>query len=464
VKKVNIRGGAPTAICDAMSFIGASWNEDDTIIYGTEDQGIMQVSDDGGIPETLIESEDGAVLVNPQILPGGKSVLYQRWQNVINMILVHSLESGETNELFAGQNPRYLSSGHLVYILDGNLLAIPFDPDTLEVGGQRLIVDNVGPYSISDEGTLVFIPVISGTTASGSTLVWMDREGNEEPLALSPADYNDVSISPNGTQLALEIDSDGNSDIWIWDLDRKFRRQFTLDDSNEGNPVWTPDSKRIIFGSDRTERGIIFWKAADGTGEIEQLTEMTDEDIWPESISNDGNTLIIGNYKPTNMTNIGMLSMEDDDHKPELLLQEEYFELYPEISPDGRWLAYTSNEFDLLDVFVHSFPDVGKGKWRITTDGGRWPLWSQDSRELFYRGPEGLMSVSVEAGSAFQYDTPKLLFKSQYELCDIHPVDKRFLMRKPVGMTEDESAGGFPRKIYIFLNWFEELKERVPTD
>ena len=465
LKKVAISGGTPVPLCDAQNVLYPTWNTDNTIIYGTFSHGIMLISTDGGIPETLIKAENAALFA-PQILPDGKSVLYSKLQNNVMMISVHSLESGETKEFFKGEMPRYLPTGHLVYVLDNNLFAVPFDPNTNEVTGDKVpIVDGVGPYSISDEGTLVFIPGTSGAGAPETILVWMDRNGKEDPLGTSPAIYDYPSISPDGTKVALTITSDEREDIWIWDIDRKQRRQLTLDESNEFFPVWTHDSKRIIFGSDRTERDSIFWKAADGTGEIEQLASIPDVSVVPFSISSDGNTLIIGSFEPTRLNNIGMMSMEGDDHTPKLLLQEEYRERSPKISLDGQWLAYQSDELGQDEIFVCSFPDVDKGKWRVSTDGGQWPVWSPDSRELFYRGPGGVWSVPVvEAESAFVWDTPKLLFASRYELWDIHPDNKRFLMLKPFIATEGESTDEAPRKINIFLNFDEVLKDRVQPD
>ena len=465
LKKVSISRGTPVSLCDDVPFLlGASWNEDDTIIYGAYGQGIMRVSKNGGTPKTLIESE-GALLIGPQILPDGKSVLYTRGQFNVNvaMISMHSLESGETKELFPGINPRYLPTGHLVYELDNNLLAVPFDPNAgEETGDTVLIEEGVGPYSISNEGTLVFIPWTTGTARPESILVWKDREGKEEPLALPPDIYNNVSISPDGTRLALEIGS-ADEDIWIWDLDLETISQLTFDESRNVRPIWTPDSNRIIFCSDREGTPSIFRKPADGAGVAESLAEMPDEFIAPFSITSDGKTLFFLNQNMTGY-NIGMLSMEGDDDTPKLLLQEEYEERNPMISPDGRWLAYESDEDGQYDIYVRSFPEVDKGQWRISTNGGDNPFWSPDGRELFFENPEGIMSVPVETETAFKRGNPELLFSAPYyDLLDIHPENKRFLMEKPVAMTEEESSGGFPRKINIILNWFEELKQKVPV-
>jgi serine/threonine protein kinase/Tol biopolymer transport system component len=465
LKNVSIGGGAAVSICEAQSAFNPRWNEDDTIIYGTIGQGIKRVSKDGGSPETLVEPE-GFALFSPQILPDGKSLLYCRLQNNVGMILIHSLESGETRELFEGQDPRFLQTGHLVYRLESNLLAVPFDPDTLEVGGQRSIVEGVGPFSISDEGTMVFIPWTGGPFGGESILVWMDREGHEEPLALPPGIYEVVSLSPDGTRLALEIDLDGTYDIHIWDIAQENLRRLTFN-SSSSDPVWSPDSNQIIFCSFREGTPSIFRKAADGTGGEEQLASIPDENIWPYSITSDGNTLFFVNRKTDVDLNIGMLSMDGDEHTPKLLLQEEYTECDPQISPDGRWLAFTSREFGSREIIVRPFPDINEGMWQVSTNGGRWPVWSPDGSELFYMGPEGTMSVSVEAGSAFQWSNPELLIPAPSGLWDIHPdkrLDKRFLVQKSVGMTEEGSEGGFPRKIKVIVNLLEELKEKAPVN
>jgi serine/threonine-protein kinase len=246
----------------------------------------------------------------------------------------------------------------------------------------------------------------------------------------------------------------------------------TRDEANDFLPVWTPDSKRIIFGSERDGNTSIYWKAADGTGKVEQIASIPDGWIWPTSLSRDGNTLFFGQVGDVEagLYNLGMLSMEGD-RTPKLLLQEEYSELQPMISTDGRWLAYGSNESgaDQIEVYVRPFPEVESGgKWQVSTSGGSNPLWSPDGRTLFYVGPDGAMAVPVETDPSFILGTPKNLFSGPYLDWDISPDGKRFLMVKPLATTgessTEESTQAGPRKINIVLNWFEELKERAPTD
>jgi Tol biopolymer transport system component len=303
------------------------------------------------------------------------------------------------------------------------------------------------------------------------TLVWVDHEGNEETLNVMPDAYEDPSISPDGARIAYSITGNGNSDIWIYDLARGTKTRLTFDEAGDYVPIWTPDSKRIIFCSERAGRQSIFWKSADGTGKVEQIASVPNGWIWPASLSRDGNTLFFGQVITGTTSggyNIGMLSMEGD-RTPKLLLHENYGEFNPQISPDGRWLAYQSNESgpDQPEVYVRPFPDVESGgKWQVSTSGGRYPLWSPNGRTVFYVGPDGFMAVPVETDPTFTLGAPQILFSGPYLDSDISPDGKRFLMVKAEGdeSSDSETATADPRKINIVLNWFEELKERVPKE
>ena len=243
-------------------------------------------------------------------------------------------------------------------------------------------------------------------------------------------------------------------------------QKFTFNGIFNSLPIWTPDSSRIIFDSRRDElREGIYSKAADGSGKVEQILKMPDADMWPASILKDGNILFfVQNVDLQDSTyDIGMLSI-DGDRTSKLLLKETYDERWPQISPEGRWLAYMSNENGRYEIFVRPFPDVESGsKYQVSTDGGEFPLWSPDGTELFYRGPDAIMGVKVEPATSFKHSAPRNFFPDQYiGQFDIHPDSEKFLMLKePVSEATTEET---PRKINIVLNWFEELKERVPVD
>jgi serine/threonine protein kinase len=482
LKKIAISGGAPVTLCAVTQLAGAWWSADNTIVYGQFPVGpIMRVSANGGTPEALIKPKS-ELLILPQILPDGKSVLYTAAATTLTQgrIMVQSLKSGEAKELFAGFAARYLPTGHIIYGLpnNNNLFAVAFDLDRLEVkGGPVPIVESVRQAAVCDAGTLAYVPgTTSGTIQPGNTLVWVNREGKEEPLGAPPNRYAYPKISPDGTRVALIVGPLLNSDIWIWDAVRKNMTKLTFDKKRVITPIWTLDGKRIVYWSNHENAvsGGVYWKAADGTGEVEKLVSAPDRELHPFSWSSDGKTLVIQEMVTQTNLDISILSMEGD-HTRKLLLQTEYVEGQPKISPDGRWMAYASNETTGValkgEVYVRPFPEVNKGKWQVSTGGGNSPLWSQDGRELFYLSEDNsVMAVAVETKSTLSFGTPKVLFRNTNlgltmtsgTPWDIHPDGKRFLMMKPPGASPSTEAGPRP-KITIVMNWLEELKQRVPV-
>jgi Tol biopolymer transport system component len=377
--------------------------------------------------------------------------------------------------------------GHIVYCVANNLYARPFDLETLEVkGGPVNLIESVrsGPfawhYAVSDSGTLAYIPG-QATSINKRTLVWVDHNGKEELIEAKPDEYSYPKISPDGRQIALNVGNLGNMDIWFWDLVRKTMTRLTFDESITGFPLWTPDGKRIAFLSQSENNFKIYWKAADGTGKIEPLG--TDYSgvlaSFTSSWSGDGKTLVtmeISSGGEMSTNNIGALTV-NGEYEQRSLLKEVYREIEPQISPNGKWMAYTSNESGHAEVFVRPFPDVDSGgRWQVSTDGGRSPLWSPDGEYLFYRNGDAVMEVSVTIEPNFSQETPKTLFRRKYlslsglanvfalNSWDISPDGKRFLMIKPVEASEDEPVSDVSSKIIIVLNWFEELKQRVPVD
>jgi serine/threonine-protein kinase len=430
----------------------------------------MRIPADGGIPESIIKAKSGT-LAFPQILPDGKSILYTAVAGTTQQsIMVQSLKSGEPKELFAGIGARYLPTGHIVYAVGNNLLAVPFDLDRLEVaGGSVPIVEGVfrtytAQYAVSDSGTLVHIPRTTGAAALGRTLAWVDQMGKEEPLAASSNVYSFPKISPDWTRVALTAGIGANQDIWIWDLGRKTLTRLTFNKGIDRSPLWTLDGKRIAFVSSREGAlDSFYWKAADGTGEDEKLGSVSGVRIIPSSWSADGKVLVFeGTVGTGTGFDIGVLSMEGD-RKWRPLVQGEFTEANPQISPDGRWMAYLSNESGRTEIYVRPFPEVNSGKWQISTNGGQQPRWSPDNRELFYRNGDAMMGVAVETEPTFRAGLPKELFRSTYfsqygHQWDISPDGKQFLMIKQPQSTGEVSAFGVPQRINIVLNWFEELK------
>ena len=473
LKKIPVRGGSPVDLCDVGWIHGAQWCENDMIIYAAPIRGIMRVSAKGGTPEMLT----GPGCIRPQLLPDGKSLLFTDISKSPWMIAIKNLESGDIKDLLPGLAAQLLPTGHLVYQTQGSnvLTAVPFDPVKLEVKGTHVpIVSGVSLCSISDSGTLAYIPAIPVTptspTASKRILVWVDRNGKEIPLNAPPDTYRWPKISPDGTKVALTI-SGNNPDIYIWDLVHENMNRLTFHESADLCSLWTPDSKKIVFTSNRDNGYCIFWKASDGTGEEENIASSQNGRLTPRCWANDGKTLIVeeGN-ESGNMAFISQVSIGDKNSlKP--LIKEKYITNHPSISPDGKYMAYAAVESGMLGIYVCPFPGVETGKWQISTgEASESPLWSPDGTELFYLNGESFMAVPVNTKSGFSHGKPRALFKQIYIAgymesipYDIHPDGKRFLMMRTTGSTV-ESVEQIPQKINIVLNWFEELKEKVPTD
>jgi Tol biopolymer transport system component len=477
LRKASVSGGAVVTLCDAANPFGASWGADDTIVFGQRREGILQVSSAGGTPEVLVPGSTIEGLAHgPQILPDGNSLLFtigdgSTWDDA--QIVVQSLTTGERQVLIeGGTDARYMSTGHLVYALRGTLLAVPFDAARLEVtGGPVSIIEGVATalpaftgashFTVSDIGSLVYIAEVEdGTTRS---LVWVDREGREEPLEAEPRAYTYPCISPDGTQVALDI-RDQEHDIWVWDFARETLTRLTFDAGWDEYPRWTPDGRRIVFGSSRSGADNLFWKAADGTGAAEQLTDSPNSQ-HAYSFSPDGKQLVLRERTPEGGRDLRVLSL-GGERSSKVLLATEFEDVNGEISPGGRWLAYQSNESGQDEIYVRPFPNVNEGLWQISTGGGTRSLWGPDGRELFYLASDGrLMVVPVQTDPGFAAGIAEILFEDPYwadapgRTYDISPDSQRFLMIK-----ESEKDTSAPRSMTVVLNWFEELKRLVPTD
>src|SRR5688572_25008593 len=365
---------------------------------------------------------------------------------------------------------RRLSSGYLVYSRDDILYAMAIDTKRFELTDSPVeIVENVlsgEQFAIADNGTLVFMPGGGESEAvSRRTLVWVDRQGKEEPIAAKSRNYSHVRLSPDGKRIAIES-RDEEHDIWIWDLAREALTRLTFGPEGEGYPVWTPDSRRVVYRSLDRAGTTIFRKTADGTGIAERLAH--DEiEASPNSLSPDGKQLV---YRgETAKTNRDLMLLPLDPAGPARpLLQTASTEDNGEVSPDGRWIAYESNESGNWEIFVRPFPAADTGKWQVTSGGGTRPMWSRSTGELFYivgaDGKETLMGVGVPllpAGSAFTYGKPAVMFSMASYLpgairaFDISADGRRFLVVK----NGDNTA---PRpSITVVSHWLDELRARV---
>ena len=474
LKKVSVNGGAALILCDVSDDFGASWGSLGTIIFENFAGGpLQQVSDAGGTPQPLTRLEKGEIShAWPEFLPDGKVVLFaseadnNNWTNA--QIAVQSVGTGERRNLVqGGMYPRYAPSGHLVYAQGGSLMAAPFDAQRLAVTGVAIpMVESVlqstaygyAQYSFSATGSLVYVS--GGVPSAQSSLVWASRKGIEQPVTAPVHGYVLPRLSPDGRRVAVGI-TEQERQVWLYDLSRETLTRFTFQGNNNTTPSWTPDGKRIAFISNADGPRNIFWQLADSTGGLERLT--TSEYVHiPGSWSPDGQLLAFVEVNSTTGADIWVLRMSDRKTQP--FLRTPFNEQAPQFSPDGRWLAYASDESGRYEIYVQPYPGTG-GKWQISTEGGTEPLWNRNGRELFYRSGNKMMAVEITMQPSFSAGTPKMLFEGHYQLLslstpnyDVSPDGQRFLMLKP---SEQAEAG--PTQINVVLNWFEELKRRVPA-
>ncbi|MCZ6750804.1 MAG: hypothetical protein O7E51_03130, partial [Acidobacteria bacterium] len=433
----------------------------------------LQVSASGGTPQplTALDSANGEVAhVSPEILPDGKAFVFTAWRGNGDQIVVQHFETGERRVLVQdGSSAHYVATGHLVYVREGTLLAVPFDLASLEVTGAPVpFIEGVmqgsssrhAAFSISRSGSLVYV---SGDSQAERTLVWVDRQGAVEPLPAPLHGYDDPRLSPDGQRLAVQIQG-GDNDVWIYDIPRNTLTRLTFEGLN-GYPLWTPDGERVTFSSIRGGTQDLFWIPADGSGTAERLTT-SEYGQYPLSWSPDGHTLVYYELHPTSGGDLWLLPFEGE-HKPQPFLQTPFHERSAVFSPDGKWLAYSSDESGRYEIYVRPFAGGG-GKWQISTESGTEPVWARNGRELFYRNGDQLMAVDITTKLSFSAGTPRLLFEGQYYTnrgtirsradYDITSDGQRFLMIQEGG-TDSEAT-----QINVVLNWFEELKQRVPTN
>ena len=486
--KVATTGGPPITIAsiDNSTPRGATWAPDDTIIFATGNPatGLQRVSAEGGTPEVLTRpdhAQDEGDHIWPEILPGGHAVLFTITSQTGGLdraqVAVRDLRTGTHKVLLrGGSHARYVASGHLVYVAAGTLRAIPFDPNRLETHGTavpvvpRLVTTSTGTgeYFVATDGTLVYVDTPGSLAADARTLVWVDRTGKEEPIAAPPRAYQHPRLSPDGTRVALWI-SDQEDDIWIWGLRQAPLTRLTLDPGMDRFPLWTRDSRRIVFTSSRGGALNLWWQAADGSGVAERLTT-TNNLQFPTGITPDGTAVVfneVNEATPTMGFDLLQLAL-DGTHQVTPLLQTKFDEFNGVVSPDGRWLAYDSNSSGSFEIYVRPFPNVGGGQSLVSTSGGTKPLWARNGKELFYVGADGaLLRVPVQAsGATWNAGTPMKLFDGRYfsadtfgRTYDVSPDGQRFLMIKAPGT----GTGGAPAAMIVVQHWTEELKRLVPT-
>jgi serine/threonine-protein kinase len=495
LRKVPLAGGPAAVICELRDWppFGASWGADGTIVFSRETGGLLRVSSAGGAPTeltTLVPGERNHRL--PQFLPGGDAVLFtaltrsSTWGD--EEIPVFSFKDRTRKTLVAGADGRYVTSGHLIFMRLGTLMAVPFDRGTLEVTGApvgmmedvaQVVNENtaglrvgVGQFAVSESGALAWVR--GGVMPPEQrTLVWVDRRGAVSPVPITPANYRTPRLSPDGRRVAVPIGETTRLNLWIYDLERGTLTSLPSD-SEDVWPVWSRDGREIVFASVLQGTDTLHRRLADRTSVATRLAE--GHRVIPVSWSADGTTLafVQSVQDRSSNTDIWVLAASGRDPSARPLRTTPFAEQHPEWSPDGRWLAYTSNQTGRFEVYLQPYPGPG-AQVQVSTGGGSSPAWSPPGRELFYvvsrgqaAGRARLMAVDVVAPPTLGPGLPRTLFEFDpvslvlaavpSRNYDVTRDGQRFIAAMRV--TDPDRP---VTHINVVLNWFEELKAKAPA-
>jgi Tol biopolymer transport system component/tRNA A-37 threonylcarbamoyl transferase component Bud32 len=468
LKRVALAGDNVVVICRAPGGATATWLSDNTIVFGTNTTRVLQrVPASGGTAEplsTLDPARGDTLHLLPEALPGGKAILFTVVAGVTRHIAALDLASRRVSLLGEGSTPRLVTDRLIAFVRDGALWGAPFDVERLALAGAAVPfkdrvahADNiVFHYAVSGNGVLAYVPPLP--SAGRQRVIWLDRAGRVSPVEVEPRPYTRVSLAPDGTRLALAVEEDGNTDVWIADPTRQTMSRLTLEPTTETMPTWSPDGKYVAFRSEREGPGI-FKRDAQGTGRAERLTATDGPIHSPYSWTPDGKTLLLAVFRSFRQQAIA--SVTPPETQVRVLLDGDFAQLDPHVSPDGRWLAYQSDETGRFEIYVRPYPNVDQGRWLVSAAGGTSPRWDPNGRELFYFDGEALVTVAVQsaatfsAGRATRIATVKPFGGRLGPDFEVAPDGQRFLflIPNPVPATR---AG-----LVVVQNFVEELRSRL---
>ncbi len=466
LKKIDISGGPPQKICDAPTGADGSWSAEGVILFdGRSNDPIRRVPAAGGTAVAAVKADAARKETGvgwPEFLPDGRHFLYmviaQKADDSIYRI--GSLDSKESKVLAPAQTlVTYAPPGYLLFVRDRTLVAQSFDAKALKTTGEpvplaeKIEINSVGlaRFSVSREGTLAY-----RTGESGTRLLWVDRNGKELETAGDAGESHNPALSPRGDRLAFDLNDprSGGSDIWVRDLARGVNSRLSFGAGDEFAPVWSPDGNHVVYSADRLGLVDLFEKPADGTGEEKELFKSGEVKVATDW-SRDGRYIAFNRDSKDKGSDILALPTFGDG-KPFVVLETPFNEFDAVFSPDGRFIAYGSNESGRNEVYVRSFPGPG-GKWQVSTSGGSDPHWSSDGKEIYYRAPDQkVMAVEVKTGAGFEAGVPKALFLGRFQPGVarnryVPSADgQRFLVVAPLG--RDAMA-----PTTVVLNWFAGL-------
>ena len=474
LRRIDATGGPPQPICEAAQGRGGAWGNDGTILFTPSTGEVLyRVPASGGTPVPVTELDPSRKELShryAEFLPDGRHFLFLVEGSSETpgtdqgfALFSGSLDSKERTLIVATNGPaRYSSTGHLLFLRAGTLIAQRFDPNSLTLSGEGVpIAEKVrrtgrfeGAFSLSRNGMLLYQ---SGTGYEASRLLWMDRSGREGETVGKPADYRSPRLSHDGTRVAATINDQTTqkSDIWVLDIARGTSTKLTFDPESDNTPLWSLDDRKIYFTSNRTGRGDIFVKSSFGTGSDEPVFGAPGLDMLV-SLAPDGLSAWIQTNVP-GKPSWDILRMTLPDGKASAFLGTSFSEILPAASPDGRWLTYVCDESGRQEVYVQSLTDDG-GKWQISTDGGSYPTWTRGGREIVFQGRDNrFFAVEIRVAPAFSAGVPELLFDPQLRggiarMWDVSADGERFLVNRLLDAPEVEP-------FTLVQNWANTLQK-----
>ncbi|HTS28033.1 MAG TPA: hypothetical protein VMH81_19305, partial [Bryobacteraceae bacterium] len=457
LKKIEIAGGPAQTLCDLGGISGGAWNREGTILFAGGDGPLRRVAATGGtpLPATVLDPSGSATRhANPQFLPDGRHFLYTAVREGDPLgVYIGDLNSKEVRQLAVGNGPvEFAQPGYLLSVTQTSLFAQAFDAERLRTTADPVLVAETGQafISTSENGVLAYVPL--GRLYNGR-VEWIDRSGKEAGAISEAGVYFQPVVSPDGSRIAVDRRDvpGGVSDIWLLDPIRQTASRFTFGPNSNAYPMWSPDGTRVAYSAYRGGQWSLAIKPANGVGDpvtlcqSPHLMRITD---W----SPDGRFLIYEAVRPQTRGDLWLLPL-GGDHKPVPYLVTSFNETAARFSPDGKLVAYTSNESGREEIYVQTFPP-GAGKWQISNAGGNRAVWRRDSKELFYTSLDRqMMGVEVLAGPRFSVGLPRVLFAAQMALPARYDVasDRRFLMVK--ALRDDVTS-----PITVILNWPSAIK------